>query len=161
MKSQELENKIEALKEFIDLWIKFHNLYTEAVKNSATNPAAEKEFLDLKSLLARRYQALLDALNIQHTTEDRTFDVITQLLSLRDAVSISELQMQKIENDWHNSFISLNKWLGTLEHRQNTLAKVSATKIFMDKLSHGPLTSLLAIIAAIIIIYIIYVKFFR
>ena len=54
---------------------------------------SKSDFLDLKSLITRKYQALLDALNIQHTSEDRTFDVVSQIISLNDVTKISELQM--------------------------------------------------------------------
>lgn len=161
MKNQELENKINSVQEFIALWVKFHNLYKAAANDPSTIAISEKDFLDLVSLITRRYQALLDSLNIQLTSDDRTFDVVSQIHALNDVASISELQMQKIETDWHNSYISLNKLLGSLENRRDELARVSSVKTAVNRMFSGPLTSLVAIIAAIVIIYFIYAKFFK
>ena len=68
----------------------------------------EKNFLELKSSLARKYQGLMDALGIKPTAEDRTFDVIAQVMSLRSIGNLSPLQLEKMENDWHNSAHSRN-----------------------------------------------------
>ncbi|MFH1776222.1 MAG: hypothetical protein ABH952_01475 [Candidatus Omnitrophota bacterium] len=161
MISKALENKIQAVEEYLELWLRFHDLYKEVTQTQVVNPTKEKEFMDLKSLLTRKYQGLLDTLNIQLTTEDRTFDVVSQLLSLKDVINISELQMQKIETEWHNSYISLNKMLGSLENRKTELANISHVKVIINKIFSGPLVSLLSVIIAIIIFYLIYTKFFN
>ncbi len=110
-----LKGSIRQVKEFLDLWIRFHEMYQEAADPEKITPEKEKAFLELKSLLARRYQAMLDTLGLPITPDDRTFDVIAQVQSLSRRTQISEMQMSKIESDWNQSHVSLNKLLGSLE----------------------------------------------
>ena len=155
MIDRNLESKIKHLKEFMQLWIKFHDMYKNAINSSTITPEEEKVFLETKSLIARRYQALKDNLNIDTSYDDRTFDVITQLLSLKSVAAISDLSLHKIENDWHSSYIVLNKLLGELEGRQENLRGVSRTKIFLQSLAGNPLTNLILLIIVIFAIYLV------
>lgn len=148
-----LEKRIKQLKEFIDLWSTFLDLYKKAANQQNFTEAEEKSFLELKSSIARKYQALMDALGIKPTAEDRTFDVISQVLSLKGIASLSPLQLQKLENDWHNSYITLNKIMGTLENRREELAKISAMNEVTKKIFSNPFIVLVLIIIIISFIY--------
>lgn len=150
-----LESKIKQVNEFVDLWASFYELYQRATKQDAFSEEEEKSFLELKSNLARKYQALMDALAIKPTAEDRTFDVISQIMSLKSISLLSPLQLEKLENDWHNSYITLNKILGSLENRKNELAKISSFKIFYKRLFSNPIVSLILIIIVISFLYYI------
>jgi hypothetical protein len=153
MIDKKLELKIKRLKEFTQLWVKFHDMYKNSISLGTISPEAERTFLDTKSLIARRYQALKDLLELSSSYEDRTFDVISQVLSLKSVSAISDLSLNKIENDWHNSYIQLNKLLGELEGRQEALRKVSRIGLFVNRSIQSPLFNL---ILAIIIIFCIY-----
>ena len=130
MAAKRYEEMIKQVKDFIELWVKFHDLYQEAITKEKITPEEEKTFLETKSLIARKYQKLLDTLGIDPTPEDKTFNVISQVLSLSSVSSISDMQMSKIESDWHESYISLNKILGSLEGRAGGTAPV---KIRLEK----------------------------
>ena len=153
MIDRNLESKIITVKDFIELWEQFFKAYKQAIAQPTFTEDDEKNFLELKSTLARRYQGLMDALGIKPTAEDRTFDVISQVMSLKSTATLSPLQMQKLENDWHNSYITLNKILGSLENRRDELAKISVLKEYFKKIFTNPLFNLILII---IVIYFIY-----
>ena len=154
MIDRELELKIKRVKEFMQLWIKFHDMYKDALSRDTITPEEEAAFLETKSLIARRYQALKDFLGLANTYEDKTFDVITQVLSLKSVATISDLSLNKIENDWHNSYILLNKMLGELEGKKDTLRKVSWLGLQIKKATSSPLFNLMAIVLLILILYI-------
>lgn len=134
MVDPELEEKIKKTKEFMELWIKFRELYSKALKKEAIAADEEMAFLETKSLIARKYQALMDRLQMEPSMEDKTFDVVSQVLSLQGVSSISDVQMQEIENGWHRSFMFLNKLLGTLENQKETLARVSPLSVWGPKI---------------------------
>ncbi len=161
MVDKELEKKIKQIKEFMELWVKFHELYKSATKNRVISPDEEKAFLETKSLIARKYQALMDNLNIEPTAEDKTMDIISQVLSLETVSSISDMQMRKIENDWHDSYISLNKLLGKLENKREDFAKMRTGKIMMKRILFNPVSSLIFVVIVIILIYLMAVRFFN
>ncbi|MBI4435867.1 MAG: hypothetical protein HY590_00410 [Candidatus Omnitrophica bacterium] len=134
MIDRDLEEKIKKSKEFMDLWVKFHNLYKEALKDKVVDPEEEKAFLETKSLIARKYQALTDLLKITPSTEDKTIDVISQVLSLQGISALSDVQLEEIENGWHHSNIFLNKLLGSLENRKESLSKIHPLSVLFPKI---------------------------
>ena len=156
MVDKELELKIKRVKEFMQLWIKFHEMYKSSISRETVSPDAEKTFLDTKSLIARKYQALKDLLGIASSYDDKTFDVISQVLSLKSVSAISDLSLHKIEKDWHNSYIQLNKLLGELEGKQESLRRVSRIGRFTNRLAQSPYFNLML---ALIIIFAVYFAF--
>lgn len=160
MVDRELELKIKRVKDFIQLWIKFHSMYKDALSRDTITPKEEEDFLETKSLIARKYQALKDFLGISTSYEDKTFDVVSQLLSLKSVATISDLSLTKIENDWHNSYILLNKILGELEGKQDSIRKISWLGLKISRLTSNPVFNLTAIIVLIILAYVsaLYIK---
>ena len=155
MVDKDLELKIKKVKEFMELWVKFHDMYKDALSHETITPEEEKNFLETKSLIARKYQALIEHLGIDRPYDDKTFDVISQLLSLKSVAAISDLSLNKIEYDWHNSYVLLNKLLGELEARQETLRKVSKVGLFAKELLSNPIVNLILAILIIITVYLI------
>ena len=160
MIDKNLEGRIKQLTEFVDLWKSFYELYKRASDQQNFTEDEEKNFLELKSSLARKYQALMDALGIKPTAEDRTFDVISQVMSLKSISILSPLQMEKVENDWHNSYITLNKILGSLENRKNDLAKINVFAQACKRTFTNPFFALFLIMILISIIYFLAKNFF-
>ena len=135
MIDRDIEDKIKKTKEFMELWVKFHNLYKEALKKETIDPQDENTFLETKSLIARKYQALTDLLGMSPSIEqDKTFDVISQVLSLQGVSTLSDDQIQDIENGWQQSYIALNRILGGLDNRREALAKINPLSLFLPKI---------------------------
>jgi len=160
MIDRDLENKITQLKEFTDLWASFHASYKKASKQQSFTDDEEAIFLELKSSLARKYQGLMDSLGIKASAEDRTFDVISQVMSLKGMCSLSPMQFDKVDNDWHASYITLNKILGSLENRQNELAKINPAVQACKKFFTNPIFTLILIVIVIGFIYYVIKTFF-
>lgn len=155
MIDRDLEFKVKRLKEFMQLWIKFHDLYKDALSRETITPEEEKNFLETKSLIARKYQALKDLLGIGSSYEYKSFDVISQVLSLKSVAAISDLSMHKIENDWHSSYIMLNRMLGELEGKQEALRKINLMGHALRRLSTNPLANLALVIIILLAIYLL------
>ena len=156
MINRELEKKILQLKECLQLLEKFRSSYSQAISSKGATPEQEKEFLEVKSLLARRYQTLMEKLGETPSAEDRTFDLISQFVSLKAAETVSEIQFKKIESDWHNSYLSLNKIIGRLESEKEELSRVSAVKTALKKIFLNPVSSLILLALAIILIFFLF-----
>ena len=115
MAEQKPKDALNKTKEFMQLWMKFHQLYEQSMDKTAIDPEEEKAFLETKSIIARKFQTLSDSMPIDRLTIDRTYDILNQILSLKSISTMSEHTLKKIENDWHQSYISLNRLLGHLE----------------------------------------------
>lgn len=153
MIDRDLESKMTQIKRFIDLWVSFHASYKRAATQQSFTDDEEAIFLDLKSNLARKYQGLIDSFRIKAAAEDRTFDVISQVMSLKSMNSLSPMQFDKIDNDWHNSHIRLNKILGSLENRKNEVARINPFLQLCKKLFANPIFTLIVIVIIVGAIY--------
>jgi hypothetical protein len=156
-----MQNPKEAIvktREFIELWKKFNQIYKEAMGKSAITEEEEELFLETKSIVARKFQTMVDSITVERSTIDRTYDVINQILSLRSISVISEEALRKLNNDWHQSYISLNRLLGHLEAQQGEAAK----KPVMDfKKIPGYIGRLILYAALLCIMYMVILFFVR
>jgi hypothetical protein len=150
------KDAIAKTKEFIELWKKFNQIYKEAMGKTAITEEEEDLFLETKSIVARKFQTLVDSLSIERSTIDRTYDVINQILSLRSISTLSEESLRKISNDWHQSYISLNRLLGHLEADKDSAME-------KNRLTPGHVLAYLAkliVYAVIIAVFVMVVLFF-
>jgi hypothetical protein len=120
---QNPKDAIVKTREFIELWKKFNQIYKEAMGKSVITEEEEELFLETKSIVARKFQTMVDSITVERSTIDRTYDVINQILSLKSISAISEEALRKLNNDWHQSYISLNRLLGHLEAQQSETTK--------------------------------------
>ena len=159
MIDKELEKKIRQTKEFMQLWMKFHELFKSALKSDSISQQEEDDFLETKSKIARRYEALKNSIGPDSHYDDRTFDVISQVLSLKSVVSVSDISLGKIESDWHNSYILLNRLLGDLESQKEDIRRVNPITALIRRLSGNPMINLILLIVIIVSCYYAYTTF--
>lgn len=155
MKDRKLERDIKDIKEFIDLWVSFKDQFHSASQKEHISPEEEKKFLETKSLIARKYETVA---RIFDTPDDKAMDIVAQVVSLDSAAKMSEMQLKKLENDWHFSYINFNKLLGSLENTREELAKISGFKLALRKALFNPFMLLVWIIILIIIVFMVLQK---
>ena len=138
MRDRKLEADIIALGEFIQLWVAFGDLLKQGEEKLASKDAGkEQEFMESKSLLARKYESIIGILEGQYSPDNKISSILSQSVSLSN-IAASDMQSRKLENDWHVSYIFLNKRLGGLEGQRKELAKISALgTIIMPKIKRG------------------------
>jgi len=138
VRDRKLEADIIALGEFIQLWVAFGDLLKQGEDKLASKDAGkEQEFMESKSLLARKYESIIGILEGQYSPDNKISSILSQSVSLSN-IAASDMQSRKLENDWHVSYIFLNKRLGGLEGQRKELAKISALgTIIMPKIKRG------------------------
>ncbi|MFA5069401.1 MAG: hypothetical protein WC300_03260 [Candidatus Omnitrophota bacterium] len=139
---------ITQTKEFIELWKKFNQIYKEAMNKTAITEEEELLFLETKSIVARKFQTLVDSLAVERATIDRTYDVINHVLSLKSISTVSEESIRKMDTDWHQSYISLNRLLGHLEAQTASCCEKSGLDLKSALIPAAKLTLYAAVIAA-------------
>ena len=122
MRNKKVESDIVDLKEFIQLWVAFGELLKQGGEN--LNAEKEQKFMEAKSLLARKYESISGVLESQYSPDNKISSILSQSVSLNNIAS-SDMQSRKLGNDWHVSYIFLNKRLGGLEGKREELAKIS------------------------------------
>lgn len=148
-----LEKKISSLQDFIKLWVDFKNFLEEREGKESLSPEEEREFLEIKSRIARQYQGLVDTLKEDLRGEESIISILSHAPNLKQLVADSGMQLRKIKNDWHESFIFLNTVLGRLENRRRELASVSRFKILLPRIVKNPLFILIVIIVCLLLVY--------
>ncbi len=125
MRDRKVEADIVALKEFIQLWITFGNFLKQGGEKLASiDTEKTQEFMESKSHLARKYESISGVLEKQYSPDNKISSILSQSVSLSN-IADSDMQCRKLENDWHVSYILLNKRLGGLEGKRDELAKIS------------------------------------
>lgn len=158
MRNKKLERKIALLKEFIDEWIRFRDFLKGALKDGKVSAEEERKFLEIKSLIARKYQGLGQTLGEEFSPDNRITEIISQAVSLEGLAGTSGMKFGKIENDWHQSYIRLNEFLGGLESQRDQIAKISRMSLFFSGLSRaggGLLRGVVKFILVLILLFII------
>ncbi len=143
MRDKKLERQIDKFENFIELWKKFHELFIMARSQNDISQTDEKEFFEIKTIIARNYSVLMDSIGISDAKDSSSLEMLSQVVSLADAKDISEGIAKRITSVWNTKYLDFQKILGELEHNKEELAHISSFKIFLKKLFWNPITILI------------------
>lgn len=143
MRDKKLERQIEKFENFIELWKKFHELFAMARSQDNIAETDEKEFFEIKTIIARNYSVLMDSIGISESKDSSSLEMLSQVISLADAKDISDGIAKRITSVWNAKYLDFQKILGELEHNKEELAHISGFKIFLKKLFWNPITILI------------------
>ncbi len=152
MRDRKLEADIIALKEFIQMWITFGDFLKQGEEKSTSIGAEKKQgCMESKSHLARKYESISGVLEKQYSPDNKISSILSQSVSLSN-LAASDMQSRKLENDWHVSYIFLNKRLGGLEGKRDDLAKISMlTTVIIPKIKRSLIKFFIVVILAAIL----------
>lgn len=139
MKDRVLEGRISELHELIGQWDKFHQMVSAVIKGAPFTDEHEKEFLEAKSSIARKFQSIADKFAIRTFPDEELTSVLSETVSLEQVSKMSSFSVQQVENTWHRVYIELNKIIGHLESDRDSLARINllafkSKRLFMNKL---------------------------
>ncbi len=111
---EEIEFRINAIKQFLELWYRYDELFQEAFHHEKCTPEMEDEFFKLKSQLARRHQYLLEYLGKEYDRAEPITPYLSDTVTLRNMVGIHFDFYKKLCLQWHDTTLRLNEALGHL-----------------------------------------------
>jgi len=97
--------QLKELENFISLWNKFHEIYKKSIKNKIIFPEEEKDFLDTKEVVMRRYQALLGIIH-----KNPQPDSIIEILNASSITTTSDRAATKTQAGWVHASMMLSDW---------------------------------------------------
>ena len=154
MIDRELKANIKKTKEFIVLWVKFHDLYKSAIKKEAITQEEEAIFLETKLHITNKYKALKDALKLpEPDVKDEAIDVMSHVLSLQGMTTISDDALDGIENSWRHSYAFLNDMLKNLEQKDKELGKRSVLLEAVNRMLSKKAVQLVILILGVFITF--------
>ena len=146
MRDKVLEMRIEELQELIDLWDKFHEMVVAVIKGADFGEEHNRDFLSVKSSVARKFQAIADKFERKTFPEEEITDVLAQAVSLEQIKNMTNFTSSQLENTWHRVYITLSKILGHLESEKDALARVSSFGFGIKRLMRNKLFIFLVIV---------------
>ena len=112
-----LENRVAVCREFINLWMQFFRFFAEDLSEKEITPAEEKAFFQAMSALARKHFLFVEMMGDTFDRGGDVIDVLGVAVSLANIQVLPENTRSKLELDWHNLFLDMNRSLGRLIRR--------------------------------------------
>jgi hypothetical protein len=127
-----LPNRITICLEYIDLWKEFFRYFAEMNEDKEISGADEKSFFQVMTLLARKHFMFTEMMGDAYDGGNDIVKILTAAVSLNHIKTMQENTLDKLQLDWHNQFLTMNKSLGRLvrlmpESREHTLTEVLAS----------------------------------
>ena len=129
MIDKRIEDNIKDAKSFLESWSKFHQMYMSLISKGTVTKDDEGLFFETKELLSERYGVFNASLEFKYMPYNRLSDPIAEILNLDNVSYMSEKRLKKIEDDWNDSYIFLNKILERLKNRKKRLENFSAVGV--------------------------------
>ncbi len=112
-----LENRVALCREFINLWMQFFRFFAADLSEKEITQAEEKAFFQAMSALARKHFLFVEMMGDTFDRGGDVIDVLGVAVSLANIQVMPENTRSKLELDWHNLFLDMNRALGRLIRR--------------------------------------------
>lgn len=153
MRDKRLEQQIEHLEQFVEMWKEFHRLFTKAIGQNEITAEDEAAYFEIKTHIARNYNVLMDSLGLEKEKDSKALEIITQVVTLDDASKLSEGMAKRVTSVWHEKYIAFQKILGELEHNRQELAHINRVSVVSRKLFFHPVSIILYVLIIAAAVY--------
>lgn len=111
------EMRMARAKEFLDLWLQYHDLFNKARSGEDITREDEERFLRIKSELARRHVILMEFLGDDYIAAQPVTELLRSTVNLRTVSQSAREHFVRIETWWHDTFLRLNETMGNLKYQ--------------------------------------------
>jgi hypothetical protein len=109
-----LENRVIVCREYIEIWMQFYRCFSEISEDKDITAAAEKSFFQCMTILARKHFQFVELMGDALEGGADIIKILSFAVSLSNIKMMTENSRDKLQLDWHNQFLSMNKALGRL-----------------------------------------------
>jgi hypothetical protein len=134
MIDKKIEFDINAVRGFLEYWVKFHSIYSDIVSKENISREEEAKFLETKGLIKGKYDELKSSLEFKYAPRSRLTDPVNDILSTDNMRFMSERNLRKARDDWRDSYIFLNSVLERLENNRRRLERFNPAGVFFKRL---------------------------
>jgi len=130
-----LERRAADCKELLQLWNTFHKYFAIAVKGEdLITHEREAEFLHLKSRIAMLHDSFMAALKHDQDIGQYVLSVIERSITLKHINRLSVAEINKMQIEWHESYLLLSEIVASLEEQMETISKINPTTYKLNKI---------------------------
>ena len=112
MALRNLELRIKLLKGFIELWKTLHDVLVRVSHSKDVTDEDEQGFLKLKTNIAYQQARLSEIFQLETRFTDEVMSMLSQVISLKDYLTLSTLQMKRIASQWNSLYMLMHGELG-------------------------------------------------
>ena len=114
----ELERRINMCREFAGEWVRFNQVLSAFRTPGIDKAQLEKEFLKVKSRIARSFSVLRETLQADFRIEMTLMNIVYQATDLESVHAQSEVAIKKLQAEWNRALMSIEETLGLLENKK-------------------------------------------
>ena len=125
----ELDRRINMCREFAGEWVRFNQILSAFRTPGIDKVQLEKEFLKVKSRIARAFSVLRETLQSDFKIEPTLMNIIYNATDLDSVHAQSEVAIKKLQGEWNRALMSIEETLGLLENKK--VRAEAGEKIFL------------------------------
>jgi len=133
MIDRKTESDIKSIKSFMELWTKFHSIFTEALSREIISKDDEVKFLETRDMIKTKYEEMNKALEFKYMPHGRMTDPVDDILKISGIRLMSEKGLRKLNEDWRDSYIFLNNILERLKNKKKRLEEFNTVSVFFKR----------------------------
>lgn len=134
MIDRKTEEGIKALKSFIEVWAKFHAIFTESIAKEIISNDDEAKFLETRDMIRAKYEELKGSLEFKYMPQARLTDPVDDVLKISGIRLMSEKGLRKLSEDWRDSYIFLNSIQERLKSKKKRLEEFNTVGVFVKRM---------------------------
>lgn len=120
-----IEEQINSTQQLLQFWQRFHDYFAFGVKGTDIDQQREREFLQIKSQVAMLHDSFMDALTHDRNIGQNIMGICSRSITLKNLKKLSNADIQKMEIEWHESYLLLNETLGVLQEKRQQMANIN------------------------------------
>ncbi len=155
MGAKHLQQSIPLLETFIGLWKSFYDILTSVSQNKKTSDELEQNFLSLKTDIAHQQARLSEVLGFESHFTEEVMGILSQIISLKDYLTLTPTQVKRIDAQWHHLFILMHGQLGKYEAAREKEETGHGIRRFFK----NPVVIIVFVITVLLIVYYVGEKF--
>ncbi len=120
-----LEQDIAMMHELQEVWKRFLDIISEALRMKSIPPEKEEEFMQIKSNIAVYHDEFHELAHEDPQTAQNMISLVARIISLKHLRRLSAAEIKKVEIEWHEINFLLNNVIGELEEKQERTQQIS------------------------------------
>ena len=121
MIDKKLESNIKKTKEFIEIWKRFYQTFSNTISHSHVDENKEKEFLSTRDVVNSRYEDLMDSLEVKPLKRHIMTPFVYNIFSIDKISIMSDEKLKEVNKEWEKSGEFLHSLLRRLEKKKDKI----------------------------------------
>lgn len=108
------EYRLQVIQEYLRLWAEFFQFIDDDIREKKITPDDEKRFFQHVTTLASHHLPLIEVAGEDMKKPEDMVNILNESVSLSYVKTLPDAHFSKLQVDWHELFLELNKCMGKL-----------------------------------------------